>query len=234
MWLKSTSYLFLLLCATTDAVEQDVINVAQEKFQATFTNMGIQSFGPSPIEGIYQMKTQTGIIYYYPKQQLLIFGEIYTKDGISLTRQYIEQSNHILIAQLPLDSALVLGNPKAKRSYIEITNPDCQYCRSFARWVAKQNNNDIKRYVFFYTTKPVSIQKSVHILCHPKDYNKVFSGEAILLKTCPEGEETFKKHSDAMLKLAPSGTPSFIVAGKPFVGFDEPTFTSFYKEKNDE
>jgi thiol:disulfide interchange protein DsbC len=223
---------FALSAVANAATDQEIIKLAQEKFKATFVNTGIQSFGPSPIEGLYQMKTQSGIIYYYPDKELLVFGKIYNKEGVDLTTEVVNKSNKELIANLPLDSALVLGDPEASTSFIEITNPDCGYCQKFSHWVDKQENKDVKRLVFFYTYTEQAAKKAIHILCHPEDYTKVFNREPVNLTTCPEGEATYKRHSAAMKELAPTGTPSFIVAGQPFVGFDERIFTNLYRKSN--
>ena len=212
--------------------EQELIDAMQEKFKATYVNTGIKSFGPSPIEGLYQMQTQNGIIYYYPDKELLVFGKIYTKDGIDLTTQVERKSNQELIAALPLESALVLGNPDGKESYIEITSPFCGHCINYSRWADQQDSSNIKRYVFFLVGEGEGKDHAIHILCHPEDYSKIYNRQKISLKTCPEGEARFEQHSAAMRTLAPSGTPAFIVDGKPFVGFDESILTKLYRKSH--
>jgi thiol:disulfide interchange protein DsbC len=233
MYLMIISLFSLALSSMVSAQsEQEMIDAMQERFKATYVNTGIKSFGPSPIEGLYQMQTQNGIIYYYPDKELLVFGKIYSKDGVDLTSMVERKSNQELIASLPLESALVLGNPDATQSYIEITSPFCGHCINYSRWADKQDSSHIKRYVFFLVGEDTGKDHAIHILCHPEDYSKIYNRQEISLKTCPEGEARFEQHSAAMRTLAPSGTPAFIVDGKPFVGFDETLLTNLYRKSH--
>ena len=200
---------------------RDAIEAAESRFRATFTNMQIQDFGPSPIPGLFQIRTQSGIVYYHPQKKLLVFGEIYNSQGISLTRQSIMTGNQKLIASLPLDHALVIGPEDATHSYIEVTNPDCSYCKEYHRWASQQDMSNVKRYLFFFTHSESEKNKAVHVLCHPEDVDRVFNGEPLMYDNCSAGRQALQQHSAAVKQIAPSATPSFIVAGRAVVGFDE-------------
>jgi thiol:disulfide interchange protein DsbC len=218
--------------------EQEMIAKAEMKFKATFVNSkAIKSFGPSPIEGLYHMQTLNGLMYYYPDKELLVFGKIYDKNGVDLSAQVERASNQKLIDTLPLESALVLGSPDAETSYVEITNPYCGHCINYSRWADKQDSSNIKRYVFFFVTdgegnigEGRGKEEAIHILCHPEDYSKIYNRQKMSLKTCEEGRARFDQHSAAMKLMSPTGTPSFIVDGRPFVGFDEALLTNLYRK----
>ena len=209
-----------------------LVKAAQEKFKATFTNTqtGITSFQPSPVKGVYEMKTQNGIIYFYPEGEMLIFGKIYNKDGVDLTAKSERNHNTNILSDLPLEHALVLGDPDAETSYIEFTNPECGHCINYDRWTEKQTDANVKRYVFFVVQPGYGMEKAIHILCHPEDYKTLYNRQEISLKTCDEGIQRLKHHSTAVNIASPSGTPAFIVDGKPFVGFDEAILTKVYRK----
>lgn len=222
----------MVLTTDQDKKTEALVEAAQKKFKATFSNTqsGITSFQPSPIKGVFEMKTQTGIIYFYPDGDLLIFGKIYNKDGLDLTAVSERNHNSNILSNIPLEHALIIGNPEAKTSLIEFTNPDCGHCINYDRWTDTQSDADVKRYVFFLVQPGYGMEKAVHILCHPEDYKKIFNRQEISLKTCDEGVERLKHHSTAVNIASPTGTPSFIVDGKPFVGFDETILTNLYRK----
>lgn len=213
--------------------DTDLVELAEDKFKATFVNSGgIKSFEPSPIEGVFQMQTQTGLLYYYPEKELMIFGKIYNKEGVDLTAIAERKHNESVLSDISMEHAFVLGNPDATVSYIEITNPFCRFCIDYHRWAEKQDSSNIKRLVFFQATEGDGKAEAIHILCHPEDYAKIYNREKVSLKTCDEGVTRFEHHSDAMKKMGGVPTPSFIVSGKPFVGFDETILTNLYRKSH--
>ena len=41
----------------------------------------------TPIDGLYEVEAGNNIIYYYPKNDMMVFGEIWNKNGQSLTQE---------------------------------------------------------------------------------------------------------------------------------------------------
>ncbi|OES24210.1 disulfide isomerase DsbC N-terminal domain-containing protein [Alteromonas macleodii] len=222
---------FAQSASTPEPTAAELEQMAQDKFKATFTGTtSIHSFGPSPIEGVYQMQTQSGLLYYYPEKELLVFGRIYNKDGIDLTGEAERKHNQSIVDRIDLSSAVVLGNPDAETSYIEITNPMCGHCINYHRWTKTQENANVKRYVFFQAKEGYGKAESIHMLCHPQDIERIYNREKVTLETCPEGEARFEQHSAVMAAIGGVPTPAFIIDGKPLVGFDQQVLTNLYRK----
>lgn len=199
----------------------DDVSVAQEKLRATFSNLKVRSFKPGPIDGLYEMDLGSGIAYFYPEKQLLFFGEIYNKDGVSLTAKSLEQRNVELVDQLSMDDALVLG-PEGAPKLIEFTDPNCGYCRAFNEWIEKEGI-PARRYIFFDTkNRRDSLKKAVHVLCS-KDkevaFKNVFTSFKGELKSCEKGLALAAKQQKASETMGVSGTPSFVLGGTLIQGF---------------
>jgi thiol:disulfide interchange protein DsbC len=216
----------------SEAAKEALVKKAEEKFRATFsrTAASINGFQPSPIEGIYEMQTQNGIIYFEPEGEHLIFGKIYSKEGEDLTAKSEKAHNLTIMDRLPLDQALVLGNPEAETTLVEFSSPECGYCVNYERWTRLQPEENVKRLVFFLVgSEGIARDKAIHVLCHPEDYAAIYDRREIALDTCDEGIARLKHHSAAVRMAGPTGTPSFIADGKTFVGFDETTLTKLYR-----
>lgn len=238
-WINSFIAVVLIVLGASVATAKDtdntddIVAMAEAKFKATFSQTtAIHAFGPSPIAGLYEMQTQTGILYYYPEKELLVFGKIYNKEGVDLTEQSQRKHNQSIVDRIDLASALILGDEQAEYSYIEITNPTCGYCIDYHRWAKAQDSSGIKRHVLFQASEGAGKAEAIHILCHPDDFDKIYNREKISLKTCPDGEARFKQHSSIMAAIGGVPTPAFIIDGKPFVGFDESILTNLYKRKS--
>lgn len=80
----------LLSCSSKD------FSLVCEKFTTTFPNTKVLRVDVSPLRNVYEIyvETATGrptIIYYVPEQDLIIFGEVWTTNGTSLTGERIER-----------------------------------------------------------------------------------------------------------------------------------------------
>ena len=106
------------------------------------------------------------IIYFHPEKDLLMFGEIWTKDGKNMTAEKKGQARFARLKDLPLDKAVKIGNGRNK--VIEFTDPDCPYCRKASAFL--KGRKDVTRYVFFF---PLPIHKEAeaharYVLCSAK------------------------------------------------------------------
>lgn len=85
------SYSFVLFsCANKD------LNLVYEKFTTTFPNTKVLYVDESPLKNVYEVYVETSrgrptIVYYVPEQELIIFGEVWTVNGTSLTEKRVER-----------------------------------------------------------------------------------------------------------------------------------------------
>jgi len=221
--LVSSTLVIVLAVISSLALASDdsnYIDTAQQKLLRTFSGLTIRSFEPGPIEGLYEIDLGSGIAYYHSEKELLFFGEIWDKNGISLTAQSIAKRNIDTISKIPLDQALVLGEKGPE--IIEFTDPQCPYCKQFNQWFYREKI-DAKRYVFFDTRIHPDAQRSVvHIFCsddQQQAYKDVFSGKKLKWKTCKKGQKRAEEHLKASIAMGVNGTPSFVLGGALVQGF---------------
>lgn len=221
MLVPCISAVWLFVAIATTAVA-DVAGDAQAKLQASFGNLRVTDFRESPIEGIYQLTTGTRVIYYHPAQEFLIFGEIYNKDGRSLTRDYLDAHSRERIAELPLEQAIRIGT--GRHRVIEFTDPDCPYCRKLDAFLDEQ---DVTRYLFFApqtARHPDARRKAIHVLCSEAPdaalsdlYGDTTAPHALV--DCARGTERLQRHEKVSAAFGVSATPTLVLKNSVITGF---------------
>lgn len=142
---------------------------AAAQLSSILPNTAIDGFGPSPVPGLYEVIAGDQIFYFSPNGHL-VFGEIWSKDGRSLTAERRDQLTAEKLDRLPLDKALTIGH--GPRQVIEFTDPDCPFCRKVDAIL--EGRTDLTRHIFFYPLEglhPKAAAKSRFILCS-KDKEK--------------------------------------------------------------
>ncbi|WP_042857961.1 DsbC family protein [Dickeya sp. NCPPB 3274] len=202
--------------STADAAVQQ----AQDKFKATFTNMNVSDFRPSPVPGVYEIHTNGNILYFAPPfgenpKGVIIFGEMYDANGNNLTQAAKVSALKAKWDRLDLKSAITIGNANAPEFW-EVTDPDCPYCREWHKWIkeyAKQHQ--VKRNLIFMLNPghPDAPPKIEHIICS-KDkesaINDMYEGKDVKLVSCPEAKSVIEYHQKLVREFGANGTPSFI------------------------
>ena len=59
--------------------QEQYVKDAQEKLKATFQNLTVNDFKPSPVEGLFEINIGGRVVYFHPEAEVLIFGEIFSK-----------------------------------------------------------------------------------------------------------------------------------------------------------
>jgi len=156
------------------------------------------------------------------------------KGGRNLTEERLEaleQKRLSAMAQklkgLPLDKALKMGS--GKNIVIEITDPDCTFCREAARFF--QGRTDVTKHIFFF---PLPMHKDAepkirYILCakdKAKAYQDAMSGKLDDMKfqVCNDSDvdALIKVHGEATTQIGVTGTPLFFINGQPVMGANIP------------
>lgn len=209
---------------------------AQKKLQATFSQINVTAFQPSPVPGVFELSTGSNTFYYYPGDRkddgVLIFGEMYDAQGNNLTQQARENRLAELMKTLPLDKAIVVGPKDAVADYYEITDPECPYCQIYHEWLNKQPwASKVRRHLVFLMNSghPGERREVEHIICskdHGKALDEAFvnTTENTVIKkwaTCKESAEIIAAHDQIVKAAGAQGTPAFIFQGKLVTGFDE-------------
>ena len=203
----------------------------------TFPNLTVESFRPAPIPGLYEVVAGDQI-FYWADNGYMVFGEIWSKEGKSLTAARREELSSIAVKNLPLDKALVIGN--GKHQIIEFTDPDCPYCRKVDSFLA--DRGDVTRHIFFFplNNHPQAAMKAKLIVCSldkEATYRAVFSGQydsipiPSFTASC-DGEGILNEHLALATKLGVRGTPSLWIDGVQVSGADIPRMEGLLKDNH--
>jgi thiol:disulfide interchange protein DsbC len=214
-----------LFCLPAVAQQPDPVIDAEQpdpvrtKFLVDFPNLADTQLNPTPISNMYEVVASGRILYYFPDTSHLMFGALVDKEGTNLTQIR-------LIEELPLEKAVKIGNGPKK--VIEITDPDCPYCRKASHFFDGKDEL-VTRYVFFFPLMeihPDAAQKSAFVLS-AKDraaaYQDVMAGKYDKAPI-PEFEDNklLEDHLRLTQQVGVRSTPQFWIDGENVQGADIP------------
>ena len=223
---------FLTLCALMVIATCTPLLAAtpEESFRKNFPTMPVESVTPTDISGLYEIVSGGRIIYYAPGPEQLIVGEILTKERKSLTQARNNERMVKNFKDLPLEKAVKIGS--GPHTVIEITDPDCPFCRKASAFFAARK--DVTRYVFFYPIAqlhPKAEPKVLYVLCakdQAKAYEEAMTGKLDEMKFTPcddaAAAELLKTHKATGEKAGGGsiGTPLFMIDGQVVKGANIP------------
>jgi thiol:disulfide interchange protein DsbC len=202
----------------------------EESFRKSFPDITVESIAPTDILGVYELVVDGKIAYYAPGPEYLILGQIITREKKNLTQARNAELQGKKFKDLPLEKALKIGS--GSHTVIEITDPDCPFCRKASDYFATRN--DVTRYVFFYPIAdlhPEAEAKVLYILCakdRAKAYEEAMTGKLDEMKFTPCDDavaaELLNSHKAIGDKVGISGlgTPMFVIDGQFVKGADMP------------
>jgi thiol:disulfide interchange protein DsbC len=204
----------------------------QDVLRAQFPKLKYTSFTKTDIPGLYEVITDGRIVYFHPRTGYLFVGDIITKEGRSLTQERAAAERYKLLTPDDMKKAIKVGS--GKNVVVEVTDPDCPYCRKMhAYWNMR---NDVTRYIFFkpLDIHPDSVKKATYILAAQdteKALFEVYSGQLDANRAVLD-----KKYDDKGLlqaqkavanKLRVDATPSYWVNGKYVSGANIPLIEKY-------
>jgi thiol:disulfide interchange protein DsbC len=232
----SFSLAVLMSCAALNKdAAQPAEQTPEQSLKAAFPQLEFEKMSKTPVDGVYEVLTGGRILYYAPRAQCIIAGEIITRAGINLTQAKEMDLLTQRGKQAPLDKALKIGSGKG--ILVEFTDIDCQYCRAAAHFLMKVEN--ATRYVFFVSLSgnPQTLAKTKYVLCaqdKAKAYEEAMTGKLddMKFKVCDskEAEAMLQNHKDVGQKVNPPGTPFFLVNGNPVMGANMPEIVRLLEE----
>lgn len=181
-----------------------------DRFKATVTNIKM-----SPVKGLWEVELTRGDklfrVHIDFAKKYLVEGAL---DFTPLGEIGEPSLDKVDLSKIPLGSAVVFGNPKAKLKVIIFDDPDCGYCAKLHEEVKQilKKRSDIAFFIKLYPLPihPEAYAKSVAIVCEnsPKLLEEAFAGKTIEKPKCDTTEV------DDNIKLAGelgiTGTPAII------------------------
>lgn len=228
--------LALLVAWCSQGCAQTVDREVTDRLTASYPRLKIDGIRQAPVEGLYELQSGNNILYYYPEKDYLVFGEIWNREGKSLTAERRQEMVTRKIKDLPLEKALVIGN--GKNTVIEFTDPDCPYCRKVFSYL--ETVPDTKQYVFFF---PLPMHRNAEskvrqVLCS-KDKAQAFK-EAMSggfdkkpLNGCKDETVTalMQEHKRLARKIGINGTPFLVINGAVVNGANIPQIQKLLAQK---
>lgn len=208
------------------------LKAAETTLKSIMPGLTIESIMPSPIPGVVEVIASNGVLYFYPKDGLILLGEIYDKKGHSVTQEHYAVFQSKKVDQIPLDKALKIGD--GQKRIIEFTDPDCPFCQKYEAYITR-TGADVTRYVFFIPIRqihPDAPKKAVDILCSEdpaKEMARVFGGSVnpSELKDCSRGRELLAEQEKVAQQFGVTGTPTLVLGKKVISGFQEDVLSEY-------
>jgi thiol:disulfide interchange protein DsbC len=201
-----------------------------ESFRKSFPKYPLESIIPTAVPGVYEIVVYGKIGYYAPGPEYIFTGSIITADGKNLTQERNKELQVKKLKDLPLDQAIKIGS--GPHTVIEITDPDCPFCRKAAAFFAERK--DVTRHIFFYpisSIHPNAEAKIRQILCaenRAQAYEEAMAGKLDDMKFTPckndEADNLLKVHKEIGDRVGVSGigTPLFLIDGQVVNGANIP------------
>lgn len=202
----------------------------------TYPNISVGEVRYSDIPGLYEVEVGPNIVYFYPGKHLMVFGEIWTKEGKSITAARRDQLASKRAKDIPLAKGIRMGN--GRNTVIEFTDPDCPYCRKASEYL--KGRSDTTRYIYFFPlpAHKEAENKARFILCSSdkaKTYEEVMSGKYDDRKVdgCSDEKVSalLREHRDLAAKAGVTATPSFWINGRFVMGANIPAIESILKNQ---
>lgn len=221
-----TGIFSLALCLVTSATFAASKEAAKEEgpeatIRKLFPRLPVSSVKKTDIEGLYEVVADGNVVYIHPKTGHIIVGDLYTKDGRNLSaeaRSRLTAERFKLLTAADKEKAVKVGS--GKHEVIEITDPDCPFCRKMHEYWAKRP--DVTRYVFFLplAMHPDAEKKIRYILAAENKelaFWEVYSGELdkdrAKLDKPYDDKGLLAAHRAVVTKLGVNSTPTFWVEG---------------------
>lgn len=199
----------------------------EESLRKSFPNIPAESVSPTALPGVYEIVSGGRVAYYAPGQEYLIIGEIITSDGRNLTQERAGEIIGQKLKEAPLEKALKIGN--GPHTVIEITDPDCSFCRQASAYLS--GRKDLTRYVFFFplSIHPKAEAKVRQIFCSPdraRAYEEAMAGKLddMKFKPCdtPAAIELARAHQEIGHRMGVQSTPLYLINGQVVNGANVP------------
>jgi thiol:disulfide interchange protein DsbC len=231
--------LFALLFILADVCFADENLDIETLFARAYPKIQYKSITKTDIDGLFEVTAGGNILYYYPKKNYIFFGEIWNRQGKSLTAERRKELLAVTLEGLPLEDALKIG--EGENRVIVVTDPDCPFCRKLSSFLSERE--DVTSYVYFFPLKklhPEAEKKAKFILSaedQVKAYHRVMKGKldraeiSLDPATDERAASILSKHVQIAQRLGVSGTPTLWVNGTLVSGADIPRIKSLLDEK---
>ncbi|MBI2399760.1 MAG: DsbC family protein [Deltaproteobacteria bacterium] len=150
----------------------------------------IKDIRMSPVKGLWEIEIAQGdkvfLVYIDFAKKYLVEGRYTPVDQLGESKPL----KKVDVRKIPLDNAVVMGNPKAEKKIIVFDDPECPYCAKLHEEIKKivAKRSDLAFYIKMYplAMHPGAYEKSIKmypLAMHPGAYEK---SKAIVCQKSPK------------------------------------------------
>ncbi len=183
-----------------------------ETIRKAIQDLPISEVRETPVKGLYEIRVRNTLYYATTDgKHLIVGGHLFeTATHRDLTRERLEEINRIDWKKLPLEDAIVSGDPKAKLKLAVFTDPECPYCKRLETIL--KDMKDVRVYTFLFPLTqlhPEARRKAEAIWCSKNRHETLLKS---MLEGVDPGHATCDNPIDKTLalgrKLGVAGTPT--------------------------
>ncbi len=185
----------------------------------------IRDVGKTPIDGIYQVSLDKGVIYISSDGRYVFNGKLIDLElGRDLTELVVARQRLEQLAAVP-ESDMIIYEPRGDTTHTitTFTDVDCPYCRKMHREMSQLNDAGVRvRYLLYPRTGvgSPSYKKAVSVWCADDqrvEMDLAKAGETPKARECPN---PVNEHIALGQRLGLTGTPMTITdTGERIVGY---------------
>lgn len=200
---------------------------AQETLKQLIPDIKVIGVRISPSRGLWEVSLEThgkkGIAYMDFSKENVIIGQIVKiKTKKNLTRKRLMELNKVDFARIPLDNALVMGDPNATYKVVVFDDPDCPFCAKLHKELKEviEKRKDIAFFIKLFPLKmhKDAYRKAVAIQCKK---SLQLLEDAFAKKEIPDPEcktDIIDKNIELAGKLGITGTPTIVLENGKVLG----------------
>jgi thiol:disulfide interchange protein DsbC len=175
-----------------------------------------------PVKGLWEVEVEargsTFPLYLHYSKKYVIAGNIVEIESRKMVGSAAkpEKSPSIDLKKIPLDDAIIIGDPLARNTVIVFDDPDCPYCRKFHAVIhdVVSRRKDISFYIKLFPLvklHPRAYEKSKAIVCERSVQllNDAFAGKELPPAKCETDQ--IDRNMELGASLGISGTPTLIL-----------------------
>jgi len=156
------------------ACHKVTLNEVREIFRNLDPTITVQDVAPAPARSLYQVTLKKDgllqVAYLDFSKNYLLAGQLFDLKGKrNLTSQSVEDAARLNPAEIPLENALVLGNPNGRKVVYLFSDPDCPYCATLHTTLQElvREEPELKVYIVLVPLDihPDALWKTESIVC---------------------------------------------------------------------
>jgi thiol:disulfide interchange protein DsbC len=209
------------------ACHKVTLTEVKEIFKNLDPGTTVEEVAPAAARSLYQITLrkdgQPAVAYLDFSKNYLLAGQLIDiKNKRDLTRQSIEDAATIDPADIPLEHALIAGNPKGRKVLYLFSDPECPYCAVLHTTVTEliREDPELKVYILLVPLDihPDALWKTESIVCAARTDQKAarellersYQKKELPKSACPEGVGGAMKQTAARLGIVV--TPTLVFA----------------------